>query len=136
VRPGGVIAGYVWDYAERMEMMRHFWDAAVALNPAARDRDEGIRFPGCRPEPLENLFRSAGLRDIAVRAIDVPTLFQDFDDYWTPFLSGQAPAPGYCMSLSEQNRLALRDKIKASLPIRSDGSIRLMARAWAVRGVN
>jgi hypothetical protein len=40
------------------------------------------------------------------------------------------------MSLSEQNRLALRDKIKASLPIRSDGSIRLMARAWAVRGVN
>jgi SAM-dependent methyltransferase len=136
VRSGGVVAGYVWDYADRMQMMRYFWDAAVALNPGARDRDEGIRFPGCRPKPLEELFSAAGLREIAVIAIDVPTVFRDFDDYWTPFLSGQAPAPGYCMSLSEQDRLALRDKIKATLPIRPDGSIHLMARAWAVRGLN
>jgi SAM-dependent methyltransferase len=134
-RPGGTIAAYVWDYADRMQMMRRFWDAAVALNPAARERDEGVRFPVCRPKPLENLFKSAGLREVSVRSIDVPTVFQDFDDYWTPFLSGQAPAPGYCMSLSEAGRHALRDKIKGSLPFQADGSIQLVARAWAVRGV-
>ena len=36
VRPGGVVAAYVWDYAGRMEFLRHFWDEAVALDPAAR----------------------------------------------------------------------------------------------------
>ena len=28
-RPGGIVAAYVSDYAEGMQMMRHFWDAAV-----------------------------------------------------------------------------------------------------------
>jgi hypothetical protein len=64
----------------------------------------------------------------------VPTVFRDFDDYWTPFLSGQAPAPGYCMSLGEEARAALRERLQTSLPVQADGSIHLVARAWAVRG--
>jgi hypothetical protein len=71
---------------------------------------------------------------VAVRPVDAPTVFKDFDDYWTPFLGGQAPAPGYCMSLSEDRRIVLRDRIRASLPIGDDDSIHLIARAWAVRG--
>lgn len=134
-RPGGTVAAYVWDYAGEMELMRHFWDAAVALDHAARDLDEGRRFPICRPEPLAALFGDAGLTGVATRAIDVPTVFRAFDDYWYPFLGGQAPAPGYAMSLGEARRAALRDRIRAGLPIRPDGSIHLIARAWAVRGV-
>jgi ubiquinone/menaquinone biosynthesis C-methylase UbiE len=87
-RPGGVVGAYVWDYAGEMQMMRHFWNAAVALDPNAASLE-----------------------------------------------GGQAPAPGYCMSLSEERRIALRDRIRASLPIKSDGTIHLIARAWAVRGV-
>ena len=133
-RPGGVVAAYVWDYAGEMQLMRHFWDAAAALDPAARDLDEGRRFPLCQPEPLAALFQGAGLADVATRAIDVPTHFRDFDDYWSPFLGGQAPAPAYAMSLSEVRRAALRERIRASLPAEPDGSLRLIARAWAVRG--
>ncbi len=133
VRPGGTVAAYVWDYAGEMQLMRHFWDAAVALDPAAGELDEGRRFPVCKPEPLAALFQQVGLRDVETRAIDVPTVFRDFDDYWTPFLGGQAPAPGYCMSLPEERRLALREHVHAGLPIRPDGSIHLRARAWAVR---
>ena len=133
-RPGGTVAAYVWDYSGEMQMMRRFWDAAVALDPAALDKDEGRRFPVCRPEPLAALFRDAGLVNIEARSIDVPTVFKDFDDYWTPFLGGQAPAPGYCMSLSEDRRIALRERIRATLPFRADGSLPLIARAWAVRG--
>jgi SAM-dependent methyltransferase len=129
------VAAYVWDYAGEMQMMRRFWDAAVALDPDAFDKDEGRRFPVCQPEPLTALFKSAGLANIEVRAIDVPTEFRDFDDYWTPFLGGQAPAPGYCMSLSDGNRAALRERIRSSLPVRNDGRIHLIARAWAVRGI-
>jgi SAM-dependent methyltransferase len=134
-RAGAPVALYVWDYAGRMELMRRFWDAAAALDPAARDLDEGRRFPICRPEPLAALFRDAGLQAVETRAIDVPTVFRDFDDYWTPFLGGQGPAPGYAMSLDESRRGALRERIRATLPVQSDGSIHLIARAWAVRGL-
>lgn len=133
-RPGGAVAAYVWDYAGQMQLMRHFWDAAVALDLGALDLDEGRRFPLCKPDPLRQLFAGAGLDRIEVGAIDVPTHFRDFDDYWSPFLGGQAPAPGYCMALSEERRAALRNRIRSSLPVAPDGSIRLMARAWAVRG--
>jgi SAM-dependent methyltransferase len=133
-RPGGTIAVYVWDYAGEMQLMRRFWDAAIALNPKARDLDEGRRFPLCRPEALRALFTAAGLRDVTTRAIDVPTVFEDFDDYWSPFLGGQGPAPGYCMSLPDKERTTLRERLKLSLPTERDGKIRLIARAWAVQG--
>ena len=63
-RPGGFVAVYVWDYAGEMQLMRRFWDAAAALDPAARALDEGLRFPLCRPDPLHALFTGAGLRDV------------------------------------------------------------------------
>jgi SAM-dependent methyltransferase len=133
-RPDGAVAAYVWDYAGEMQLMRHFWAAAAALDPAARELDEGRRFPLCRPAPLAALFGAAGLTAVAVRAIDVPTHFRDFDDYWTPFLGGQGPAPGYCLSLGEEQRARLRERLRAGLPVDPDGAIRLIARAWAVRG--
>ena len=134
VRPGGVVAAYVWDYAGGMQLMRCFWDAATALDPDAYELDEGHRFPICQPKPLTHLFIQAGLRNVEVRPVDVPTVFHDFDDYWSPFLSGQAPAPGYAMSLDERRRGALRERIRSRMPIGEDGAIHLMARAWAVRG--
>jgi len=133
-KPGGTVAAYVWDYAGKMELMRYFWDAAVALKPEARERDEGRRFPICQPDPLRTIFRETGLQHITVQAIDVPTDFRDFEDYWSPFLGGQFPAPDYAMSLNENDRAALRERIRASLPFAGDGTIRLIARAWAVRG--
>ena len=134
-RPGGTVAAYVWDYAEGMQMMRYFWDAAGALDSRARELDEGRRFPLCKPEPLTNLFQTAGLEEVEVRAIDVPTVFSDFDDYWAPFLGGQAPAPGYAKSLNQERRAELRERIRAGLPTNSEGEHHLIARAWAVRGV-
>ena len=134
LRPGGVAAAYVWDYAGKMQLLRHFWNAAAALDSAAIELDQGRRFPLCQPGPLEQLFRQAGLEAVAVRPIDVATDFRDFDDYWRPFLGGQGPAPGYAMSLSEERRAALRERLRAALPAALDGSIPLVARAWAVRG--
>jgi SAM-dependent methyltransferase len=133
-RAAGTVAAYVWDYAGEMQMMRYFWDAAGEVDSAAKDLDEGRRCSICHAEALKELFSAAGLQQVQARAIDVPTVFADFDDYWSPFLGGQAPAPRYAMSLSEQQRKELRDLIRERLPIASDGSISLIARAWAVRG--
>jgi SAM-dependent methyltransferase len=133
-KPDGIIAAYVWDYADQMQMMRVFWDAVITLHPDALELDEGRRFPLCHPDALADLFQSAGLEQVETRSIDIHTKFQDFDDYWSPFLGGVGPAPAYVMSLIEQDRSALRDDIRARLPVASDGTIDLIARAWAVRG--
>jgi SAM-dependent methyltransferase len=135
VRKEGTVAVYVWDYAGKMQFMRHFWNAAAALDTAARDFDEGKRFPLCSPKALTKLFQTVGLTDVETHPIDIWTDFKDFDDYWSPFLGGQGSAPGYLMSLSEERRARLRERIFNSLPFASDGSIPLVARAWAVRGM-
>jgi len=130
---GGTIAAYVWDYAGKMDLIRIFWDVASRLDAQAAKLDEGIRFPLCHPQALEGAFINAGLNRVAVKPIDIPTPFAHFDDYWQPFLGGQGPAPAYAMSLGEEERTRLRNAIKLRLPINSDGSIELKARAWAVR---
>ncbi len=133
--PDGALAFYVWDYAGKMDMLRYFWDSVAALDPGARDLDEGVRFPICAPGALEAICRQAGFDQVAVDAIDTPTAFHDFEDFWSPFLEGQGPAPGYVARLEAPGRKALEDHLRAALPIRPDGSIHLVARAWAVQAI-
>ena len=132
--PGGTVAAYVWDYTGGMRMMRHFWDAASEVDPGAAGQDEGLRFPICHPDALERAWRDAGLGAVESRAIEIPTVFADFDDYWQPFLGGQGAAPAYLARLTEDKQAAVRDLLDARLPREADGSIALTARAWAVRG--
>jgi len=134
LRPGGTAGCYVWDYAGEMQLIRHFWRAAAALDPAAQGLDETRRFPLCDPARLRALFGDCGFEQTECHIIDVPTVFRDFDDYWAPFLGRQGPAPTYCGTLSDGRRAALRERLRAALPVEPDGSIRLMARTFAVRG--
>jgi SAM-dependent methyltransferase len=133
-KPGGQIGIFVWDYADGMQMLRYFWDAAAELDPQARELDEGLRFPLCREGQLETLARQAGLKQLEATAIEIKTVFRDFDDYWQPFLGKVGPAPGYTMSLDPADRQKLEDKLRKSLPVEADSSISLPARAWAIRG--
>lgn len=133
-RPGATVAAYVWDYAGRMELIRRFWDAAVLLDPRAAELDEGRRFPLADPDRLREAWQRAGLRDVETRAIEVATRFADFDDYWAPFTTDVGPAPGYASSLPDERRTALRERLRSTLPARADGSIDLVATAWAVKG--
>ena len=133
-RPGGVVAAYVWDYADRMQLLRVFWDEAVGVDAAARELDEGRRFPICRADALESVFREAGLNDVRSDAVEIPTPFASFSDYWRPFLGGTGPAPSYVASLDAEKRGQLRDRLERRLARGSASAIDLVARAWAVRG--
>lgn len=135
-RPGGRVAAYVWDYAGGMQMMRHFWDVAIALNPGDASLDQAERFPICQPAPLQALFEAQGLKQVTTRAIDIPMIFRDFDDFWTPFLWKQGAAPTYLAKLEPTMQRRIRDELAARLPVHPDGRIRLRARAWAVQGKN
>ena len=132
---GGLIGAYVWDYADGMTMILHFWDAAVEEDQAARSKHQGVRFPLCAPGALKSAFEKAGLVDVVERPIDVTGRFADFDEYWTPFLSGEGPAPGYLASLPSERQTRIREMVRNRLPIAADGSITLTCRAWAVRGL-
>jgi len=134
LKPGGKIGIFVWDYARGMQMLRYFWDAAVKLDSTANKFDEGIRFPLCQEGQLESLIQASGFKQVEATVIEVKTIFQDFDDYWQPFLGNVGPAPSYTMSLSQKDRQRLEDKLRKSLPIDQNGSISLTARAWAIKG--
>jgi SAM-dependent methyltransferase len=133
-RPGGIVASAVWDYGHGMEILRAFWDEAVALNPAADARDER-HMPLSRKGELEALWRAHRLRDVSEEALTIRTRFSSFDDYWSPFVEKQGPAGDYVAGLAaserQQLRLRLRRRLLGDAP---DRPIVLEARAWAVRG--
>jgi len=131
---GGTVAVYVWDYAGTMEFLNTFWDVAIELNPDAAGLHEGTRFPDSNAQNLGRQFEQAGLKDMLSELIQVDTVFESFDDYWRPFLGGQGPAPSYVLSLEAHAQEALKNALHKRLPIQRDGSIPLIARAWAMRG--
>lgn len=132
-RPGGLVAAYVWEYSGQVRFLREFWDAAAAVDPTAAEFDQGRRFPICTSEGLRSSFLAAGLPNIAQRPLDILMDFENFDDYWQPFLLGQGSAPVYLAARNEHVRNAIRDRLQAVLPTRADGSISLPARALAIR---
>jgi SAM-dependent methyltransferase len=131
----GCVSACVWDYAGRMQFLRYFWDAVAAMDTDAAKLDEGFRFPICRPDALESLFRDGGLSNIMCDSIEIPTRFPTFTDFWEPFLGGTGPAPSYVGSLDSARREALAAHLDRSLPREPDGTISLVARAWVVRGI-
>jgi SAM-dependent methyltransferase len=133
-RAGGTIAAAVWDYGHGMEMLRVFWDEAIALNPAMEARDER-HMPLCRSGELAALWRSHRLQDVVEEALTIQTAFSSFDDYWAPFLEKQGPAGAYVAGLSDGDREQLRLRLRRRLlGDAADRRIVLRARAWAVRG--
>lgn len=134
VRPGGLVALYVWDYAGHMQFMRHFFDAAIAIDRRAREFDDGEKAPICRPGPLSKLLTEHGLAGVAIQGIDIPTAFTNFEDYWTPFLGGTGSAPKYLATLEPAAQVRLREQVRKRLPTGPDGEILLAARAWGAKG--
>jgi ubiquinone/menaquinone biosynthesis C-methylase UbiE len=133
-RPRGMVGAYVWDYSGEMQLIRYFWEAVAATDADAATHDPRSGYHICQPDPLAAEFRAAGLTDVEVRPIDITMTFRDFDDYWLPHVMvGPSAAQRYLRSLGDDRQLALRERLRSVLPA-TDGSIQLIARAWAVRG--
>jgi SAM-dependent methyltransferase len=132
-RPGGTVASAVWDYAGGMTLLRRFWDAAVALDPAAAELDEGRSMAHCAPEELKRLWSDAGLGSVETSQLVVEGEYQDFDDLWRPLESGVGPSGAYAAALPAERRDSLRDELRGRLEA-GDGPFRLTARAWCVVG--
>jgi SAM-dependent methyltransferase len=133
-RIGGTIAAAVWDYGQGMEMLRFFWDEAIALMPAAAARDER-HMPLCRKGELAALWLEGRLTDVREEPLTVQTAFASFEDFWLPFLDKQGPAGAFVADLARPARDELRLRLRCQLIGEgTDRPIVLHARAWAVRG--
>lgn len=109
VRDGGTAAACVWDFASEMEMLRHFWDAALTVDPDAPDEARVLRFG--RPGEIAEWLVEAGFVEIEESTMKVSTTYADFDEMWGGFMHGIGPAGSFCLSLSEQDRVALRTEL-------------------------
>jgi ubiquinone/menaquinone biosynthesis C-methylase UbiE len=132
-RPGGTVAAAVWDYAGEMTLLRRFWDAAAALDPAAANLDEGRSMSYCRPDALSRLWREAGLEAVNGTALTVEADYESYDDLWQPLEAGVGPSGAYAAALAPDQRTRLREELRRRLGV-GDSPFRLTARAWVVVG--
>ncbi len=106
VRPGGSVGACVWDFDEGMEMLRTFWDAALDVDPTAPDEARTLRFS--REGEIAELLNDAGFESVTERTLTCSSRYASFDELWEGFLAGIGPAGSYCVSLSLDDRAAVR----------------------------
>ena len=131
VRPGGVVAACVWDFGGGMRMLRLFWDAALALDPDAPDEERTRPFG--RDGEIAELFERAGLEDVERGLLQIEASYEDFDDFWMPFLSTTGPAGVYAAALDGEHRARLRDELRTRVGS-PEGPFTLTASAWYAQG--
>ena len=85
----------------------------------------------CGEGDLAQLWGQAGLHDVRFGELVVRAGYTDFEDLWSPLLSGVAPSGAFCMSLDDDRRAALHDAYRRRLGVGAE-PFELTARAWAV----
>jgi ubiquinone/menaquinone biosynthesis C-methylase UbiE len=132
VRPGGMVAAYVWDFAGRSGTISHLnaglrefhgVDTSGALNAESTSQDK-----------LKELFVLAGLAEVETRPIEISVTYKDFDDYWESNTGFTSPAGNAVKALSEDKREELKQIVKSKLPVVEKGVISYTARVNAVKG--
>ncbi len=131
LRPGGTVAAAVWDYAEGMEMLRRFWDAARAIRSDAPDEAHPTALGG--EGELAEFLTAAGFDEVAERTLRVESTYADAHELWQGFLLGVGPAGAWCVTLPDDEREALRREFLGRLP--DSGPVTLAAVARCGTGV-
>lgn len=132
VRPGGTIAAAVWDEYSGLPHIRIMWDIAVALDPT-------IECPVIRPlgppGEMAMVWRKGGLIDVEQTSPLIRMEFEFFDDYWSPFATGEGPPGQFVAGLSGATGATLREhKRRAYIANRPDGPRSFACVAWACCG--
>src|SRR6516225_6432088 len=130
VRPGGMVATYIWDMLGggypwepiRIEM------SAMGLTVLSPPSLEASRI-----EVLRDLWARADLDAVEAREITVQRTFADFDDFWTIGVSSPSARPTIAAMTSNEIEL-LKARVRARLPGNAKGRITYSARANAVKG--
>lgn len=127
---GGLVGGYVWDFAEERspswpmrQGMRRF---GIAVPDVPGTATTGL-------VSLTDLFEQATFRDIDTRSIEVTQAFESFDAFWRAQTPSYMPTTHVIGALPDSERRRLMDTVRAGLPVSAAGRIEYPARAHAIR---
>lgn len=132
---GGIVAACTWVLGKDNERNKIFWEAAIAVDPAAaqwRDTEGGYGRRG----RLSSIWAECGLKEIKEADLAVSVDFASFEEFWLPHLEGQGRAAAYVRRLPAERQDALRDRLRQDI-LRTKGNepFSVRAKAVAVRGI-
>lgn len=131
VRPGGLIATYMWDIAGGGLPLAPVGRALKAMNKDYALVSENA----ARRETMQLLWQKAGLQAVETRVIRITVNFASFDEYCESNLVMIGPAGQAMAKMTPAEMEQLKAHLRANLPIAPDGSIAYEAFANAVKGV-
>ena len=134
VRPGGMVAACLWDGFGGQPGLRMLWDTAAALG---FDKDRTLfRPPLDREGAMEAMWHRAGFVDVMQGDITMRFSYANFDDYWTPFLSGDAPAGQLVAGLPTAQRDVLAQHVRRQfLSGQPDGPRSFIGASFICKGI-
>lgn len=130
VRPGGLIAAYVWNFAAELS------PSGPLRRAMRRIGIEAPSIPGTdtsNPAALSDLFAKTGLEGLNTGSIEVAVSFRDLDDFWHSQTSHYTPTTSVIAAMSSKDRLKLMEAVRDYLQPMSDG-VGYSALAIAVKG--
>jgi len=132
LRPGGIVAAYVWHRAPTAN------DAPFApIERGLESIGANVLRPPMRPESTPEgataALNSAGFSGVAVTLLEATRTFRDFDDYWDTHCLPIAPSGQSIAALTDEGRAKLQEAMRAMLPAAADGSVSYSSRALAFK---
>ncbi|MGA8952897.1 MAG: class I SAM-dependent methyltransferase [Xanthobacteraceae bacterium] len=131
VKPGGVVASYMWDFPGGGFPIRPLGAAMKSLGLSEPPRPN---VEASRRETMEALWGEAGLQAVETTVIRIRVAFVDFDDFWNSSTVPVGPSGKALSEMPPSTREQLKARLREQLPIAADGSIAYEAFANAVKG--
>src|SRR4051812_2621606 len=126
-KPGGPVVACVWDLVGEKAPITPYWQAARELGwHVSGEQDRA----GAGEGQLRELFRQAGLRDVAETALPVQVEHEAFEEWWLPFTMGVGPAGQHYQQLERAQQAEIEGRLREKL----GEPVALDTQAWAARG--
>jgi len=130
VRPGGLVATYMWDVAGGGIPLAPVGRALKAMGKEYSRMSEAA----ARRDTMQALWQGAGLQAVETRVFHITVNFASFDDFCESNLVPIGPAGQVIAKMSPAEREQLKAHLRTHLPTAADGSIAYEAFANAVKG--
>lgn len=131
VRPGGLVATYMWDTLAGGVPLAPL---EVALKSLGRAPPSRINPAASKRDTMQAFWQAAGLQAIETRQIRIPVVYSSFDDFCESNLVPIGPSGQVISAMSPSEREQLKARLREQLPIGADGRIAYEAFANAVKG--
>lgn len=130
-RDGGVVAGFVWDFAAERSPS---WPMREALRRMGKAVPEVPGTKEATEASLRRLFEAARLDAVETMVYEVAVAFRDFHDYWESQTPSYSPTTHAIQAMGGSDLALLQRTLDDVVPRRA-GRIEYSARANAIKGV-